>query len=139
VADRENIVSNKLNLEDLQSDGGLFAPTRPLHAVWEEQRQSGRKVMEADGALVMDGTPAAIKTVDISLGGLCIRSATQLAVGKEYSLSFDFPAADGVRRMAVTVDVIYCFHTVEHDFKSGVEFIDPAPAMIDDIRHFIGG
>jgi hypothetical protein len=134
----ENIVPDKLNLEDLQSDGGLFAPTRPLHAVWEEHRHSNRRQMDADGALTIDGAIVSIRTADISLGGLCIRSARQLAVGKEYPLSFDLAVGDTTRRVAVTVDVIYCFHTVEQDFKAGVEFVNPAPGVIDDIKQLIG-
>lgn len=133
-------MSDKLRLDDLQSDGGLFAPTRPLHQVnqvQEEQRQSARKPMEANGTLMVDGTEVAIKTIDISHGGLCIRAARQLAVGKEYPLSFDLATADGIRRVALTIDVIYCFHTEDRDFKMGVEFINPAPAVVDAIRQFV--
>ena len=102
-------MSDKLRLDDLQSDGGLFAPTRPLHQVnqvQEEHRQSARKPMEANGSLMADGAEVAIKTIDISLGGLCIRAATQLAVGKQYPLSFDLAVAGGIRRVAPTIDEI---------------------------------
>lgn len=94
--------------------------------------------MDADGTLMMDGTEVAIKAIDISFGGLCIRSARQLAVGKEYPLSFDLAAAGGIRRVSLAIEVIYCFHTAERDFKAGVEFVDPAPALVNEIRQFVG-
>lgn len=129
---------DRLKLDDLQSYGGLFAPENPLPAGRGEQRQSNRKPLEADGVLSVDGITVGIRTVDISAGGLSIRSPRQLAVGKECRLEFPL-AADGItHQVAAGAHVIYCFYTTDRDFKVGVEFLDIAAAGMASIKQFVG-
>lgn len=129
---------DQLKLDDLQSYGGLFAPSHSPQVARTEQRQSGRKQIEVDAVLTVDDVPIHVKTVDISTGGLCIRSTRQLAVGKECLMRFAL-AAGGVERLIATeVHVIYCFYTVQQDFKVGIEFVNLAATAADDVRQFVG-
>lgn len=126
---------NRLKLDDLQSYGGLFAAEEPP-ARRGEQRQSSRKPLEADGVLRVDGIAVDIRTVDISAGGLSLRSPKQLAVGKECRLEFALPAEGATHLVAAVVQVIYCFYTTERDFKAGVEFLEVAATGMEHIRRF---
>lgn len=133
-------MSGKLTLNDLQSDGGLFGPS--IHSptattVREEHRQSGRKPLHADGTVTVDGTAVPMTTTNISLGGLSLRSARQLVVGKEYALNFPLALDGGARQVSVAAEAVYCFFTVEQDFRTGLKFVRLASDLENAIRQFI--
>lgn len=131
-------MSKKLTLDDLQSDGGLFGPPiNPPSIIREEHRQSDRKPLCTHGMLSLDGVDVPFTTIDISLGGLSLRSPAQLVVGKEYPLRLDLAADGGVRSFAVTVEAIYWFHTAEDDYKTGLKFLNPSADLEDAIRQFV--
>lgn len=111
---------NRLKLEDLQSFEDLFAPKEPPREARQEQRRSDRKAMVLKGSITIDGTVSDIETVDVSLGGLSVRAARLLGVGKETYISFSL--ADGQAVMA-TVRIVYCFFTQDGDFRAGMEFL----------------
>jgi hypothetical protein len=135
---REKAVSKKLTLNDLQSDGGLFSPSiNPPSIIREEHRQSDRKPLRTNGTVNLNGAEVPFTTLDISLGGLSIRSPSQLVVGNEYSLRFDLDADGSVRNFAVGAEAIYWFHTSEGDYKTGLKFLNPAPELEAAIRQFV--
>ncbi|QDZ29628.1 PilZ domain-containing protein [Noviherbaspirillum sp. UKPF54] len=138
TVDGEKIVAEQLKLDDLQSYGELFAPGGPPPLPRGEQRQSDRKRVEVAGVLTIDGVPVEVSTVDISSGGMCVRSVRQLAVGKECQLGFALAATGGARDLAARVQVIYCFYTVEQDFKVGLEFLHIDADAARDISRFVG-
>lgn len=130
-------MAEQLKLDDLQSYGALFAPDSPAPMSRGEQRQSDRKLVELDGVLTIDGVPVDVRTVDISAGGMCVRSHRQLAVGKECQLGFTLVAGGNMRQIVAGVQVIYCFYTVEQDFKVGLEFLHIAADAARDISQYV--
>ncbi len=113
-------MASQLKLEDLQSFEELFSPQEKKEAPQREQRRSDRKAAELVGAITIDGHLSAIRTVDLSLGGLSLRSDRLLAVGKEAHITF---ALEDGNAVAATVRMVYCFFTREEDFRSGLEFL----------------
>ena len=127
---------DRLKLDDLQSYGGVLDASPTLQAP-REKRQSDRKTFCARAVLSIDGMKFDASTVDISAGGLCIRSARQIAVGKECQVSFDLPVDGELHPILADIQVIYCFYTSELDCKAGVEFLNTNAAGIAKIRRFV--
>lgn len=113
-------MATRLKLEDLQSFEDLFAPQEKFQEVQQDQRRSDRKAIALQGSITIDGAVSDIQTVDISEGGLSVRAAKLLGVGKEPYISFTL--ADGQVVMA-TVRIVYCFFSHDEDFRAGMEFL----------------
>lgn len=113
-------MAGQLKLEDLQSSEDLFAPKAREQSPVREQRRNDRKAVELSGSITIDGRLSGIRTVDVSLGGLSLRSDRLLAVGKEAHVSF---ALDEAQAVAATVRIVYCFFTRDDDFRAGLEFL----------------
>ncbi len=115
-------MAGHLKLEDLQSFEELFVPKSEGEALQQEQRRrNDRKAIELLGFITIDGRLSNIRTVDVSLGGLSLRSESLLPVGKEAHVTFAF---DDRQSVAATVRIVYCFYTHDEDFRAGLEFLE---------------
>ena len=126
-------MAGPLKLEDLQSFEDLFALQETRLAPMREQRRNDRKAIELTGSITIDGHLSGIRTADLSLGGLSLRSDRLLPVGKEAHIAF---ALDAENTVTATVRIVYCFFTREEDFRAGLEFLNVA-AGSDALAQFM--
>jgi len=116
-------LSRELKLEDLQSFEDVTV-CYPAGERRSEQRRSHRIVLEAPGTFdLYSGRVLAIRTADISSGGLSFYAPEQIGVATEGDLNFLLPIEDTATSVSAKVKVIYCFHTGGGTYKTGVEIL----------------
>lgn len=99
-------------------------PLEILGVTNEEKRRDPRRALRT---LAMVQSPqhgsVKVETVDLSVGGLCIQSPVQMALGEMCTLYFILPIAGGERRNITAVaKVAYSRCSGMDGFKTGFEF-----------------
>lgn len=92
------------------------------HQNQPDQRQAPRKSLHAAAVITIDGRPLSVKTVDVSLGGLCICAGKQVAVGKKCHINFEIGEGEAKRVVAASAHVVYCFYGGESGYRAGLQF-----------------
>lgn len=103
-----------------------------------EQRQSARKLLEADGILAVDGVQHRIRTIDVSGGGLSIAMAKQLTVRRNCHVQFALERDGQTHIVAASCHVVYCFLTGGKTYRAGLQFLSLAPDGAQLIEHYLG-
>ncbi len=90
-----------------------------------ERRLYTRKPLRTRGLLAEKGsTSFEVQTIDLSVGGMCVVTPSQLMVGNEYIISVDLQSNGKNRRVAATIEVAYSLGNSKEGFKSGLRFVD---------------
>lgn len=88
-----------------------------------ETRSYPRKILRSNARVVLPGkSPMYARTVDVSLGGLCMMITEQIAVGQDCDIGFEAPLNGSVVRIFATGKVIYSILRGTDGFRTGVQF-----------------
>ncbi|HJV84005.1 MAG TPA: PilZ domain-containing protein [Noviherbaspirillum sp.] len=89
-----------------------------------ETRNFTRKVVYGHAAVLLSGG-AVIRgrTKDLSLGGVGLQLADQIATGTNCSVLFEAPLNGNMVRVSATAKVIYCILRGPDDFRVGLQFV----------------
>lgn len=68
--------------------------------------------------------PLRARTVDVSLGGLCLLVPEQLPVGQVCNVGFEAPLNGQMVRVIGTARVIYCILSGTDGFRTGLQFVE---------------
>ena len=73
----------------------------------------------------MPGAPAPLRarTIDISLGGICVFVAEQLPVGLTCNVGFEAPLNGSMVRVTAVAKVIYSILRGTDGFRTGLRFV----------------
>jgi hypothetical protein len=104
----------------------------------QEQRRAARKALDTDGVITIDGFPQDVRTMDVAPGGLCIVARKQLPVGKNCHVRFEIPGPDGIRVVAASGHVVYCFFGGD-GYKVGLQFMTVHSVGADIIQAYVNG
>jgi hypothetical protein len=90
-----------------------------------ETRVYPRKVLRAQARVALPGMPALrSKTVDVSLGGLCLMVPEQLTPGKIYNVGFEAPLNGKTVRVFAMAKVVYSILAGTDGFRTGLQFTE---------------
>ncbi|MDQ1920189.1 PilZ domain-containing protein [Massilia pseudoviolaceinigra] len=105
--------------------------------MFNEQRQSQRKVLKVRAHVVVDGfAPVAVRTVDISSSGMCIVSPDPIQEGANALLRFDLSVDGNVTAIEVRSRASYCI--LSHgDFKVGFNFLNLSLSGMTQLAKFM--
>lgn len=103
-----------------------------------ERRYGERKALKTYAIVTQKGsTSTEIETIDISIGGLCLRSHQQLIVGQSYSIAFEVQLNGNPRRISTTAEIAYSILTGDF-YKTGLRFLDMDSATLNILEEFLG-
>lgn len=90
-----------------------------------ETRIYPRKVLRAQARVALPGMPAMrAKTIDVSLGGLCLMVPEQLPSGKICNVGFEAPLNGKMIRIFAMAKVVYSILTGTEGFRTGLQFTE---------------
>lgn len=89
-----------------------------------ETRVYPRKILRAHARIALRGqAPLRARTIDISLGGLCLFVPEQLPVGQLCDVGFETSLNGKTVRVIGAARVIYCILSGTDGFRTGVQFV----------------
>ena len=89
-----------------------------------ETRSFPRKVLRGQARVALPGMPAMrAKTVDISLGGICLIVPEQLQPGATCNVGFEAPLNGTMVRVFAVGKVAYSILSGTDGFRTGVQFV----------------
>jgi c-di-GMP-binding flagellar brake protein YcgR len=89
-----------------------------------ETRTYPRKIMRCQARIALPGmAPMRCRTVDISLGGICLVVTEQLPVGQTCHVGFEAPLNGKLVRVTATAKIAYSILSGTEGFRTGVQFI----------------
>ena len=89
-----------------------------------ETRNYPRKVLRCQARIVLPGmAPMRARTIDVSLGGLCLVVAEQLRVGQACDVGFEAPLNGKMVRVIASAKVAYCILSGTEGFRIGLQFM----------------
>ena len=68
-------------------------------------------------------TPIRARTIDVSLGGLCLVVTEQLRVGQACDVGFEAPLNGKMVRVIGSAKVAYCILSGTEGFRIGLQFV----------------
>jgi c-di-GMP-binding flagellar brake protein YcgR len=102
-----------------------------------ESRVHRRHHLRGRGHLLFNGhQPISIRTLDISVGGLCVVSEITLPVKIQGTIQFNMPMGKGrFEQQSVNIQVLHSiFCNKEDGFKVGLMFMKPTPNLLKVIQ-----
>jgi c-di-GMP-binding flagellar brake protein YcgR len=89
-----------------------------------ETRTYPRKVLRGQARVALPGAPALrAKTLDVSLGGICLLVPEQLLPGQTCNVGFEAPLNGQMVRVFATAKVIYSILSGTDGFRTGLQFV----------------
>jgi c-di-GMP-binding flagellar brake protein YcgR len=98
-----------------------------------ENRSQARRSLRTRGTLLFTGNqPIPIRTLDVSLGGLCLVADIAIPAKIMGQLEINLPLGNGnFEKMQVSIQVVYSiFCNKEDGFRLGVLFVKPPRNLI---------
>ena len=90
-----------------------------------ETRTYPRKVLRCQARVALPGMPALrAKTVDVSLGGICLVVPEQLPSGQTCNVGFEAPLNGKMVRVFAVAKVVYSILTGTEGFRTGLQFVE---------------
>lgn len=88
-----------------------------------ETRTYPRKVLRAQARVALPGMPALrAKTIDVSLGGLCLMVPEQIPPGNICNVGFEAPLNGKMVRVFAVAKVVYSILAGTDGFRTGLQF-----------------
>ena len=92
---------------------------------WAEQRVRKRKRLHVPAMLLgLDARCRSVDIIDVSVDGLCMRSALPLQTRNTCAIAFDSPIELATKRINVWAKVAYCLKLDDGNYRIGVRFLD---------------
>lgn len=89
-----------------------------------ETRAYPRKIMRCQARIALKGQgPMRARTVDVSLGGLCILVEEQLPVGQLCDVGFEAPLDGKMVRVIGSARIVYCILSGTEGFRLGLQYV----------------
>lgn len=105
--------------------------------MFQEQRQSARKIYRTKAMLAMDGqAPLAGRTADVGANGVSISVADPLAVGQGGQLAFDLLVEGAFVTISTRAKVTYCIFS-GGEYKVGFQFLNPDLPAVTALARFM--
>lgn len=93
-----------------------------------EIRAYPRKIMRCQARIALRGmAPMRARTVDVSLGGLCLLVEEQLPVGQLCDVGFEAPLNGRMVRVIGSAKVVYCILSGTEGFRLGLQYVELDP------------
>jgi c-di-GMP-binding flagellar brake protein YcgR len=90
-----------------------------------ETRTYPRKVLRAQARVALPGMPALrARTMDVSLGGICLLVPEQLPAGQKCNIGFEAPLNGTMVRIFAVGKIAYSILTGTDGFRTGVQFTE---------------
>lgn len=90
-----------------------------------ETRTYPRKVLRGQARIALPGMAAMrAKTVDVSLGGICLLVSEQIPPGQICNVGFEAPLNGKVVRVFAVAKVIYSILSGTEGFRTGLQFVE---------------
>ena len=90
-----------------------------------ETRNYPRKVLRGQARIALPGMPATrAKTLDVSLGGICLLVPEQLPTGRIFNVGFEAPLNGNMVRVFAAGKVIYSILAGTEGFRTGLQFTE---------------
>ena len=90
-----------------------------------ETRNYPRKVLRTQARVALPGMPALrARTVDVSLGGICLMVSEQLAPGCICNVGFEAPLNGNMVRIFAVAKVVYSILSGTEGFRTGLQFTE---------------
>lgn len=103
-----------------------------------EKRTLPRKPVRTNALLAVPGASLmTVRTIDISVGGVCLAMSTQLTVGQKCKLTFELVKGGKKGRVTAQAKVIYCILNSQDGFKTGLQFIEIDPPSVGVIAEYM--
>ena len=94
------------------------------YTVFNEQRQTQRKVLKVKALIVPEGgSPLVARTVDVSSSGMCVSVSAPIELGTHSQLRFDLLVDGKPNTIEVRSKVSYCILSGD-EFKVGFQFVN---------------
>jgi c-di-GMP-binding flagellar brake protein YcgR len=109
-----------------------------MEAQGVESRVHQRHPLRTRGKLLFDGhAPIPVRTIDISVGGLCLVSEVTLPAKIKGNLVFNMPVGHGkFEEKNLKIQILHSiFCNKEDGFKLGVMFLSPPPELLKLIQN----
>ena len=106
-----------------------------------DRRQQQRKFLRANAEVLLPGNaPIAVRTLDISIGGLGVISPYNLPQGAACIIRIAPPAQPrGVPSINVDASIMHSIFTIrESGFMIGLRFGDLTPEAVHAVTHYLG-
>ena len=92
--------------------------------MFNEQRQTARKVLKVKAVLAMEGMPpVTVRTNDINASGLSLTTPGPLAVGSSGQVAFDLFFEGKATKFNVRVKTLHCILSSD-EFRVGFQFLN---------------
>jgi hypothetical protein len=105
--------------------------------VFNEQRQSPRKVFKVKAVVAIEGeAPLAVRTVDIGSNGLCVSSPAPIQVGQDANVRFELFFEGKATPIDTRCKAVYCVFS-NGEFKVGFQFLQLALADMTRLAKFL--
>ncbi|HEY0844743.1 MAG TPA: PilZ domain-containing protein [Noviherbaspirillum sp.] len=90
-----------------------------------ETRAYPRKIMRCHARIALRGQPPMrAKTVDVSLGGLCLLVEEQLPVGQLCDVGFETSLNGHTVRVIGSARIVYCILSGTDGFRIGLQYVE---------------
>jgi DNA-binding response OmpR family regulator/c-di-GMP-binding flagellar brake protein YcgR len=99
------------------------------------ERAALRVPYQAPVAVSAQGRQVEGEMVDVSVGGILLRTPQPLSMGTEVEVTFDLPGAPGLSAQGAVVRTER--ERSERGGRCGVAFLDLSPAALDAVRRFV--
>jgi methyl-accepting chemotaxis protein len=91
------------------------------------KRVAPRKPLHVAATLLTPGSsPLHVKTMDVSISGICIMAPTALESGQLCEVSFNVPVNGVDSNVTVKAQSVYCIHSGSDGFKIGMRLVENA-------------
>ena len=101
------------------------------------RRSFQRKAVRRDATLVHAEQALHVRTWDISLDGMSLVTPRPVPPGRQCTVTFDLPMADGPRTVTAALKIVYSSYTGPEAFKVGALFASLESDVADAISAFV--
>jgi hypothetical protein len=103
-----------------------------------EKRALPRKPIRTNALLSVPGSSLmTVRTIDVSVGGVCLAMQAQLSIGQKCNITFELVKGGKKGRVTAQTKVIYCILNSQDGFKTGLQFLEIDPPSVGVIAEYM--